>query len=107
MRIWLTRLHMPTLAIAALLVAVWWALSWLYGAYVLPSPAAVLPGLSDVVVSGEIWRHTGASLGRIAVGFGGAVLVAVLLGLLVFVSRVAGGVVRDALTVLNSTSVFV
>jgi NitT/TauT family transport system permease protein len=95
MRIWLTRLHLPTLAIAALLVAVWWALSWRYSAYVLPSPAAVLRGLSDVVVSGEIWRHTGASLGRIAVGFGGAVLVAVLLGLLVFVSRVAGGVVRE------------
>jgi hypothetical protein len=41
------------------------------------------------------------------VGFGGAVLVAVPLGLLVFVSPVAGGVVRDALSVLNSTWVFV
>jgi ABC-type nitrate/sulfonate/bicarbonate transport system permease component len=74
---------------------------------VLPSPVAVLRGLSDVVVSGEVWRHTGASLGRIAVGFGGAVAVAVVLGLVAFLSPVARTVVADALTVLNSTSVFV
>jgi ABC-type nitrate/sulfonate/bicarbonate transport system permease component len=82
-------------------------LSWRYGAYVLPSPVAVLRGLEEVVVSGEIWRHAGASLGRIAVGFGGAVVVAVLLGLGAFLSRVVRGVVHDGLTVLNSTSVFV
>jgi NitT/TauT family transport system permease protein len=107
MRIWVARLHLPTLAVGAALVAVWWVLSWRYGAYVLPPPPSVLWGLVEVVVSGEIWRHAGASLGRIVVGFGSAVVVAVLLGLLVFVSRVAGGVVRDVLTVLNSTSVFV
>jgi NitT/TauT family transport system permease protein len=107
MRAWLTRLHLPTLALAAFLLIGWWLLSLRYGAYVLPSPAAVLLGLRDVVISGEIWRHTVASLSRIAVGFGGAVLVAVMLGLLAFVSRLARGVVHDVLTVLNSTSVFV
>jgi ABC-type nitrate/sulfonate/bicarbonate transport system permease component len=93
--------------VAAGLGAVWWVLSWRYGAYVLPSPVAVLLGLREVVVSGEIWRHAGASLGRIVVGFGAAVAVAVLLGLGAFVSRVARGVVHDVLSVLNSTSVFV
>jgi ABC-type nitrate/sulfonate/bicarbonate transport system permease component len=107
MRGWVTRLHLPTLAVGAMLVGAWWLLSVRYGAYVLPSPAAVLMGLRDVVLSGEIWRHTGASLGRIAVGFGGAVLAAVLLGLAAFLSRVARGVVHDVITVLNSTSVFV
>jgi ABC-type nitrate/sulfonate/bicarbonate transport system permease component len=107
MRSWLTRLHLPTLAVAAALVLAWWLLSLRYGAYVLPSPAAVLAGLRDVVMTGEIWRHAGASLGRIAVGFGAAVGVAVVLGLFAFLSRVARGVVRDMLTVLNSTSVFV
>jgi NitT/TauT family transport system permease protein len=101
------RLHLPTLAVAAVVVAVWALLSSHYGAYVLPSPLAVLRGLGEVVASGEIWRHTGASLGRIAVGFGSAVAVATLLGLLAFVSPVARGVVHDALVVLNSTSVFV
>jgi ABC-type nitrate/sulfonate/bicarbonate transport system permease component len=107
MRTWLTRLHLPTLAVAAILVAVWWLLSLRYGAYVLPSPASVLLGLREVVASGEIWRHTAASLSRIAVGFGGAVLVALLLGLLAFLSPLARGVVHDVVTVLNSTSVFV
>ena len=107
MRAWLTRLHVPTLGVAAVLLAVWWLLSLRYGAYVLPSPVAVLLGLGDVVASGEVWRHSGASLGRIAVGFGGAVAVAVALGLVAFLSPVARTVVGDALTVLNSTSVFV
>jgi ABC-type nitrate/sulfonate/bicarbonate transport system permease component len=107
MRTWLTRLHLPTLVVAAALVAAWWLLSRHYGAYVLPSPPQVLLGLADVVRSGEIWRHTGASLARIAVGFGAAVVVGVLLGLVAFLSRVTRGVVHDVVVVLNSTSVFV
>ena len=90
-----------------LVVAAWTLLSWRYGAYVLPSPRAVLSGLASVVISGDIWRHTGASLARIAVGFGAAVLVAVLLGLAAFLSGVARKVIRDVVTVLNATSVFV
>ena len=107
MRHWLTRLHAPTLAVAALIVAGWWALSVHYGAYVLPSPRAVVAGFRDIVASGEVWTHTGASLARIAVGFGGAVVVALLLGLVAFLSRLARGVVHDVLAVLNSNSVFV
>jgi NitT/TauT family transport system permease protein len=93
--------------VVLLVVAGWTLLSWRYGAYVLPSPRAVLRGLASVVISGDIWRHTGASLARIAVGFGAAVLVAVLLGLAAFLSGVARRVIRDVVTVLNATSVFV
>jgi NitT/TauT family transport system permease protein len=107
MRHFANRFHLTTLAVAGAIVATWWLLSVRYGAYVLPSPLAVLQGLGDIFRSGEIWRHTGASLARIAVGFGGAVAVAVLLGLLAFVSPLARGVVQDLLAVLNSTSVFV
>ena len=104
---WAARLHLPTLAVAAVVVAGWFLLSWRYGAFVLPSPAAVLRGLGEIVQSGEVWKHTGASLGRIAVGFGGAVVVALGMGLLGFLSRTARGAVHDILAVLNSTSVFV
>jgi NitT/TauT family transport system permease protein len=106
-RPWTARLHLPTLAVAAVLLGVWVLLSWRYGAYVLPSPAQVLAGLAEVVRSGEIWRHTAASLSRILVGFGGAVVVALLMGLASFLSRPAREVVHDLLAVLNSTSVFV
>jgi NitT/TauT family transport system permease protein len=104
---WAARLHLPTLAVAAAVVAAWFLLSWRYGAFVLPSPLAVLHGLGDIVRTGEVWRHTGASLARIGVGFGGAVLAAIGLGLLAFLWRTARVVVHDVLSVLNSTSVFV
>ncbi len=106
-RHWATRLHLPTLGVAAVIVAGWVLLSWRYGAYVLPSPLAVARGFAEIVASGEIWRHTFASLGRILVGFGGAVVVALLTGLAAFLSRTARGVIHDFLSVLNSTSVFV
>jgi NitT/TauT family transport system permease protein len=93
--------------VLVVVVAGWAGLSWRYGAYVLPSPRAVLEGLAAVVVSGDLWRHTGASLSRIAIGFGAAVAVSVLLGLAAFLSRVARGIIRDVVTVLNATSVFV
>ena len=102
-----SRLNLPTLGVAVVIVAGWVLLSWRYGAYVLPSPLAVARGFLDIVATGEIWRHTAASLGRIVVGFGGAVIVALLAGLAAFVSRTARGVIHDFLSVLNSTSVFV
>jgi NitT/TauT family transport system permease protein len=101
------RLHLPTLLAVALLVAAWAALSWRYGAYVLPAPLSVATGFADIVRSGEIWKHTAASLGRILVGFGGAVALALVAGLAAFLSRTARGVIHDALAVLNATSVFV
>lgn len=104
---WSARLHLPTVAALAVVVAIWWLLSLRYGAYVLPSPRAVVAGLLAVVASGEVWTHTGASLYRIGVGFGGAVLAAVGMGLAAFLSRAARGVVRDFLAILNATSVFV
>ena len=104
---WAARLHLPTLAVAAVVVAGWIVLSWRYGAFVLPSPLSVLRGLVDIVRSGDIWKHTAASLARIVVGFGGAVFIALALGLLAFLSRTARAVVHDVVAVLNATSVFV
>jgi ABC-type nitrate/sulfonate/bicarbonate transport system permease component len=106
-RDWTARLHLPTLAVVAAIIAAWSFLSWRYGAYVLPPPLAVVAGLRDVLVSGEIWKHKGASLARIAAGFGAAVVVALLMGLAAFLWRQARTVVHDVLAVLNSTSVFV
>jgi NitT/TauT family transport system permease protein len=93
--------------VLAVVVSVWSALSWRYGAYVLPSPSSVAAGFIGVIATGEVWKHTGASLYRIVVGFGGAVAVALAMGLAAFLSRLARGVVHDLLAILNSTSVFV
>jgi NitT/TauT family transport system permease protein len=88
-------------------VAAWSLLSWRYGAYVLPSPRSVVVGLGEIVWSGEVWKHTGASLFRIVIGFGGALVASVLMGLGAFLWRPVRTVVQDTLAVLNSTSVFV
>jgi len=104
---WGARLRLPSLIVLAAVLVVWELVARRYGAYVLPSPGAVLRGLSTIVQSGELWKHTGASLYRIAVGFGGALALAVLMGLASFLWRPARVVVRDVITVLNSTSVFV
>ena len=106
-RRWAERLHLPTLAVAVALLAAWSLLARRYGAYLLPSPLAVLSGLGEIVTSGEIWQHARASLLRIAVGFGVAVALALLAGLAAFLSRTARQVAQDFLAVLNSTSVFV
>ena len=106
-RDWVARLHLPTLGVMLVIAAVWSLLSWRYGAYVLPSPASVVRGFGEILATGEVWTHTGASLYRILVGFGGAVGLAVLMGLAGFLSPRARGVVHDVLAVLNATSVFV
>ncbi|MBI2157078.1 MAG: ABC transporter permease [Candidatus Rokubacteria bacterium] len=106
-RDWAARLHLPTLGAMLLVAAVWSLLSWRYGAYVLPSPLAVLAGFVEILRSGEVWQHTGASLYRILAGFGAAVAAGLLMGLAAFLSRLARGVVQDALAILNATSVFV
>ncbi|MBI2468042.1 MAG: ABC transporter permease [Candidatus Rokubacteria bacterium] len=101
------RLRLPTLLVFAAVVVVWEVFARRWGAYVLPAPGSVLAGLGTVVQSGELWTHTGASLYRILVGFGGALGVAILMGLASFLWGSARVVVRDLTTVLNATSVFV
>jgi NitT/TauT family transport system permease protein len=107
LREWTERLHLPTLVLGGLVIVVWSGLSWRYGAYVLPSPWSVASGFGSIVASGAIWKHAGASLFRIVIGFGAAVVVALFLGLGAFLSRTVRGVVHDVVAVLNSTSVFV
>jgi NitT/TauT family transport system permease protein len=91
----------------AVVIVAWTLLSRRYGAYVLPAPWSIVTGFVEIVRTGEIWKHTAASLYRIVVGFGLAVLVSLVMGLGAFVSASVRGVVHDVLAILNSTSVFV
>jgi len=104
---WTTRLRLPSFVVLAIVLVVWEAVARRYGAYVMPSPRSVAQGLVAVVLAGDVWTHAGASLYRIAVGFGSALVVALLLGLASFLWRTARIAVADVVTVLNATSVFV
>jgi ABC-type nitrate/sulfonate/bicarbonate transport system permease component len=106
-RDWAGRLHLPTLAVLVVVLVGWTLLSRRYGAYVLPAPGSIVTGFAEIVRSGEIWTHAAASLSRIAVGFGLAIVLSLLMGLGAFASRTARGIVTDLLAILNSTSVFV
>lgn len=57
------------------------------------APSIILIALWDMLVSGELMRHLGASLGRIAAGFAIGVVPAVLLGLWMGISRPVRAVV--------------
>ncbi len=101
------RLHLPTLSALAVVLVAWALLSRRYGQYVLPAPWSIVTGFAEIVRTGEIWTHTAASLYRIVIGFGLAVLVSLAMGFGAFVSPPIRGVVHDVLAILNSTSVFV
>jgi sulfonate transport system permease protein len=75
-----------------LALAVLWVLGSHYGwisPQILPSPTLVFDTLGGLASSGELWMHIGASLSRIAVGFTGGVVLGLLLGAWLGLSRTA------------------
>jgi NitT/TauT family transport system permease protein len=77
----LKRLLAP-LAVAALLIAIWWIAVIATKSLIFPSPLQVAAATVELAREGTLWDHIGASLFRVAAGFALAVLVAVPLGLL-------------------------
>jgi NitT/TauT family transport system permease protein len=84
----------PPLAVAALLVGVWWLAVIAAGSVIFPTPLQVVTATLELAREGTLWDHIGASLLRVGVGFSLAVAVGVPLGLLM-------GWVRAAHTTLN------
>jgi NitT/TauT family transport system permease protein len=84
----------PPLAVAALLVALWWIAVIAAESVIFPTPLAVVQAVAELARDGTLWNHIGASLFRVGVGFGLAVVVGVPLGLLM-------GWVHAAHTTLN------
>jgi NitT/TauT family transport system permease protein len=85
---------LPPLAVIAAVVAAWWvAVVWGESA-IFPTPWQVVTGALELAQDGTLWEHIGASLFRVGVGFGLAMLVAIPLGLWM-------GWVAGAYTTLN------
>jgi NitT/TauT family transport system permease protein len=72
---------LPSLIVAALLVAVWWLLVTLTQSVIFPTPWQVLQAIAELVRDGTLWEHISASLFRVGSGFGLAVAFAIPLGL--------------------------
>jgi sulfonate transport system permease protein len=76
-----------------------WTLGSHYGwisAQVLPPPSLVFDTLAAMIRSGELWMHVGASLSRVAVGFGAGVLLGLILGGVLGLSRTAEAYILPA-----------
>ena len=71
----------PPLVVLGLVIAAWWAVVHSTESPIFPTPWQVVTGAWELVEDGSLWEHIGASLFRVGVGFGLAVLVAVPLGL--------------------------
>ena len=69
----MTRLALR-LVLPLLLLALWWTASRSgeIPAILLPTPGRVLESAWSMAVSGELWKHTAASLARVAAGFAAA-----------------------------------
>jgi NitT/TauT family transport system permease protein len=71
----------PSVAVMAILVAVWWLIVIITQSAIFPTPWQVVTGTLELARDGTLWTDIGASLMRVAVGFSLAVIVAVPLGL--------------------------
>jgi NitT/TauT family transport system permease protein len=85
---------LPSLAVFALLIAVWWAVVVASGSVIFPTPWQVVTGAAELIEDGTLWEHIGASLLRVSTGFLLAVAIGVPLGLWM-------GWVRGAFATLN------
>ncbi len=85
---------LPSLTVIAVLIAVWWLVVDLTRSAIFPTPWQVVMGTVELIRDGTLWEHIGASLMRVATGFGLAVLFAVPLGLWM-------GWVKGAFSTLN------
>src|SRR3954469_22385915 len=75
------RQALPSLIVIAVVVALWWAAVLLTHSVIFPTPQQVVQGTLELARDGTLWEHIGASLFRVAAGFGLAVLLAIPLGL--------------------------
>ena len=85
---------LPSVAVIALLIAVWWAVVRATQSVIFPTPWQVVTGTLELIEDGTLWEHIGASLLRVGTGFLLAVSFAVPLGLWM-------GWVRGAFNTLN------
>ncbi|MBV9521141.1 MAG: ABC transporter permease [Alphaproteobacteria bacterium] len=80
---------MVRLASLALFFAVWWAAALMAGERMLPGPLTVLAAIVEEARSGALILHLGATLARVALSFGLAMIVGTAIGLLMGRSAVA------------------
>src|SRR5690348_7300941 len=75
------RQAVPSIAVMAVVLAIWWAAVVATESAIFPTPWQVVTGTLELARDGTLWEHIGASLMRVGAGFGLAVALAIPLGL--------------------------
>jgi NitT/TauT family transport system permease protein len=78
----------PSVLLLALLIGLWWWVVVATESMIFPTPGQVVTGTLELAADGTLLEHISASLMRVGIGFGLAVLVAVPMGL--WMGRVDG-----------------
>ena len=92
--------------IAAFWLGVWWLVSFLVGMpKLLPGPMETLKALLRLGQTGTFWRSVGMTLLRVALGYGLAVMVGVLLAALCWRLKGADQLLSPLRTVIKATPV--
>ncbi len=68
----------------------------------MPPPSRLFKTLYDLAITGELWKHIGATLARVAAGFALGTIVGTLVGALAGASRLAKDIVDPTLQGLRS-----
>jgi NitT/TauT family transport system permease protein len=61
---------LPSIAVLAVVVGIWWAVVVVTKSAIFPTPWAVVAGTLELARDGTLWEHIGASLMRVGAGFG-------------------------------------
>jgi len=72
---------LPPLAVITAVIAFWWWIVVHNESPIFPTPWQVVTGTLELAEDGTLWEHIGASLYRVGIGFGAAMLVGIPLGL--------------------------
>ena len=97
-------LALQRLALAGLVLAIWWAGSLVSAPYVLPGPPRVAARLLQLAASGDLFVNLAITLARVVAGFVLAVLIGVPCGLVLGAHRALGRFFEPVLPVLNTVS---
>ncbi|HEX9463974.1 MAG TPA: ABC transporter permease [Alphaproteobacteria bacterium] len=92
------------LALALLILAVWWLASLRAPAYIVPGPERVFMRMVQLSVTGDLPANLLTTFGRVIAGFALAVVVGVPSGLLLGSNRAVGGFFEPILPVMNTVS---
>ena len=81
---------LPSLGVIAVLIGIWWATVAITDSAIFPTPWQVVTGTLELAQDGTLWEHITASLYRVGIGFGAAMLVGIPLGYLLARGRFRG-----------------